>query len=132
MPGKRLPAWHDVLAGAISGGASRLATAPLDVAKIRCQLDGGRGSPKYATLVRTLRSVYSEEGVIGLWRGTSAALLLWISYTAVQFGLYPRLLETLTHGTQNEVRSVKDLCSLALLDHAFPSMDAHQQIGKMH
>ncbi|KAG5176633.1 mitochondrial carrier domain-containing protein [Tribonema minus] len=82
-------AWHDTFAGCVSGAVSRLATAPLDVAKIRCQLDGGRGSARYDGLLMTFRSVYAEEGLVSLWRGSPAAMMLWVSYSGVQFGVYP-------------------------------------------
>eukprot|EP00611_Tribonema_gayanum_P017397 TRINITY_DN3004_c0_g1_i1.p1 TRINITY_DN3004_c0_g1~~TRINITY_DN3004_c0_g1_i1.p1 ORF type:complete len:312 (-),score=76.17 TRINITY_DN3004_c0_g1_i1:36-971(-) len=88
--------WHNAVAGGVAGAVSRISTAPLDVAKIRCQLDGGKASPRYSSLLKTFRSVYAEEGLIGLWRGNPAAMALWIAYTAVQFGLYPLVRDALS------------------------------------
>ncbi len=84
--------------GAIAGGASRCLTAPLDVLKIRFQLQVGsiatatdRQRLAYRTVAGSLRKVAREEGLIGLWRGNLAATYLWIGYGAVQFPVYEAL-----------------------------------------
>ena len=95
MPAVTASVWQSLAAGAVSGALSRLVTAPFDVAKVRLQL-APKG--KYRSLRNTLRSIYSEEGAVGLWRGTSAALLLWTSYTAVQFAVCGPLLKAISPG----------------------------------
>ncbi|CAM9477062.1 unnamed protein product [Choristocarpus tenellus] len=67
-----------------------MAIAPFDVAKIRYQLDVAP-TPRYANLRGTLASIYSEEGLISLWRGNTPAMFLWVTYTGVQFGVYGKL-----------------------------------------
>ncbi|CAM9627171.1 unnamed protein product, partial [Discosporangium mesarthrocarpum] len=69
---------------------SRVVTAPLDVAKIRYQLDVAT-SPRYTTLWTTMVSIYGEEGAVSLWRGNVPAMMLWVTYTGVQFGTYGHL-----------------------------------------
>ena len=81
-------------AGAAAGGLARCVVAPLDVVKIRLQVQleptrGGLG--KYTGLRQALALIVREEGVRGLWRGTVPALLLWVPYTAVQFASLERL-----------------------------------------
>ena len=75
-------------AGATAGCIARLVVAPLDVVKIRLQvqiepLHGGGG--KYKGMLHAFRTILAEEGLRGYWRGTLPALLLWVPYTAVQF-----------------------------------------------
>ena len=103
MPAATASVWQNLAAGAVSGALSRLVTAPFDVAKVRLQL-APKG--KYRSLIHTLRSVYSEEGAVGLWRGTSAALLLWTSYTAVQFAVYGPLLKAISPGASSAVQQL--------------------------
>jgi len=95
------------LAGACAGGAARLCVAPLDVVKIRLQVQlepvgGGPGSGKYRGTGQALALIWREEGLRGMWRGTLPALLLWVPYTAVQFA---------TLGQLNRVRRAR-VCNL--------------------
>ncbi|KXZ44653.1 hypothetical protein GPECTOR_64g147 [Gonium pectorale] len=84
----------DATAGAIAGCIARVITGPLDVIKIRfqVQLEPIVGSfteaprqSKYTGFRQALTTIVREEGVQGLWRGTVPGLLLTVPYTAVQF-----------------------------------------------
>lgn len=58
------------LAGAASGAITRLICQPLDVAKIRLQLQAETGSGrKYQSLLQLLSRLPREEGVRALWKG---------------------------------------------------------------
>lgn len=83
-----------LVAGALAGGLARVAVAPLDVVKIRLQvqvepLRSGLG--KYTGLRQACLLIAREEGLAGLWRGTAPALLLWVPYTALQFAALARI-----------------------------------------
>ncbi|KAI1420605.1 mitochondrial dicarboxylate carrier protein [Xylaria sp. FL1777] len=88
-----------VTAGATAGLVSRFVIAPLDVVKIRLQLQSHslsdplshanlRGSPIYKGTIRTLRHIVQHEGITGLWKGNVPAELMYVSYAAVQFTTY--------------------------------------------
>lgn len=81
--------WHDAVAGAVAGAGARLATAPLDLLKIRRQLDTARypGPSLWSSWTRVVRE---EGGFSALFRGTAAATYLWIGYSSVQFLAYAR------------------------------------------
>ena len=84
------------LAGALAGGCARCVVAPLDVVKIRMQVQleptrTGAGGGKYSGTAQALACIFREEGLRGLWRGTLPALLLWVPYTAVQFAALGQL-----------------------------------------
>ncbi|EEY55941.1 Mitochondrial Carrier (MC) Family [Phytophthora infestans T30-4] len=82
------------LAGAVSGGATRLVAAPLDLLKIRFQVQtapSGHIEAKYAGLLQAVRSIYAEEGLRSFWRGNLAASGLWVGYSALQFASYREL-----------------------------------------
>ena len=82
-----------MMAGAFAGMLSRVVVAPLDVIKIRMQVQvepvgprrGALGAGKYRGIAQCARTILKEEGARGLWAGTVPALFLWVPYTAVQF-----------------------------------------------
>ncbi|KAL1955885.1 hypothetical protein VTO42DRAFT_7958 [Malbranchea cinnamomea] len=87
-----------VLAGSIAGLISRFAIAPLDVVKIRLQLQihslsdplshANVKGPVYKGTLNTLRQIVREEGITGLWKGNIPAELLYICYGGIQFATY--------------------------------------------
>lgn len=87
-----------VVAGAISGLVSRFCIAPLDVVKIRLQLqphslsdplscDGIKG-PTYKGVFPTLRAIAKQEGIRALWKGNIPAELMYVTYGGMQFVAY--------------------------------------------
>ncbi|KAL7789437.1 mitochondrial carrier [Trichoderma ceciliae] len=86
-----------VSAGAIAGLVSRFIVAPLDVVKIRLQLQPYslsdplaplREAPAYRGTVHTIKHILKHEGITGLWKGNVPAELLYVCYSAVQFTTY--------------------------------------------
>ena len=78
------------ISGAVAGFVSRIVSAPLDVLKIRFQLQDSK-SPKYSSLFDAVGRIVKEEGVTGLWKGNIPAVCLWVSYGALQFMSYGEL-----------------------------------------
>lgn len=91
-----------MLNGAIAGVAARTASAPIDLLKIRFQLQ----SPTrrhYSSILGSVKTILCEEGLPvkspslrsfnmqGFWKGNMAGLYLYASYSAVQFGIYEEL-----------------------------------------
>ncbi|KAG8470317.1 hypothetical protein KFE25_008738 [Diacronema lutheri] len=94
----------ETLAGAVAGIASRMASAPFDVLKIRMQLStsavtfssvGGPGSA--GELVALAGQIARREGVLAFWSGNMPALCLYAAYSAVQFGCFGTLKRALEH-----------------------------------
>ncbi|EFR02300.1 mitochondrial deoxynucleotide carrier [Nannizzia gypsea CBS 118893] len=87
-----------VAAGAIAGLVSRFCIAPLDVVKIRLQLQIHSLSdplshrdvkgPIYKGTVSTLFAIARQEGITGLWKGNIPAEILYICYGGIQFTAY--------------------------------------------
>ncbi|KAG6554263.1 hypothetical protein Mapa_004179 [Marchantia paleacea] len=87
----------DAIAGAVAGGISRSVVSPLDVIKIRFQVQleptstrlGALGAThvvsKYTGILQATRDILREEGLPGLWRGNVPALFMVMPYTAIQF-----------------------------------------------
>ncbi|XVE65630.1 hypothetical protein DITRI_Ditri08aG0015600 [Diplodiscus trichospermus] len=102
-PGQLKRALVDTSAGAIAGGISRTVTSPLDVIKIRFQVQleptsswallqrDLPGSSKYAGMFQATKDIFREEGLPGFWRGNVPALLMVMPYTAIQFTVLHKL-----------------------------------------
>ncbi|CAH4038978.1 unnamed protein product [Pieris brassicae] len=56
-----------IIAGCISGIVTRFITQPLDVLKIRTQLE--RRKRRQRTLMETSRKIFFEEGMTAFWHG---------------------------------------------------------------
>lgn len=88
-----------VAAGATAGLISRFVVAPLDVVKIRLQLQSHslsdplsqvdlRGSPIYKGTIGTFKHIVANEGITALWKGNVPAELLYVAYASIQFTTY--------------------------------------------
>jgi len=97
----KLSSSGEALAGAFSGGVSRMLIAPLDVLKIRFQLQvepftsntayihtKSSRRPHYTSVIQAVSSLIREEGIRTLWRGNLPAMVLWVSYMSVSFPVY--------------------------------------------
>ncbi|KAJ3263165.1 mitochondrial thiamine pyrophosphate transporter [Chytriomyces hyalinus] len=97
---KSVTASQNAVAGATAGVISRLVIAPLDVVKIRLQIQSSakpilsasfrntRPPPKYTGIIQSMALIVREEGVKGLWKGNWPAEYLYLTYGAVQFLVY--------------------------------------------
>lgn len=87
------------LAGATSGVVTRLLIQPLDVVKIRLQIQveptnkkiTTGPTSKYRGLFQSLNVIANEEGIKALWKGHIPAQLLSITYGCVQFASFEAL-----------------------------------------
>lgn len=87
----------------------RFVVAPLDVVKIRLQLQTHslsdplsqrdlKGSPIYKGTLPTIKHILREEGLTGLWKGNIPAELMYITYGAIQFTTYRSVASALQTG----------------------------------
>jgi len=113
-PGQIKRALIDASAGAISGGVSRSVTSPLDVIKIRFQVQlepttswglvrgNLSGASKYTGMVQATKDIFREEGFRGFWRGNVPALLMVMPYTSIQFTVLHKLKSFASGSTKTE------------------------------
>ncbi|XP_030361573.1 mitochondrial thiamine pyrophosphate carrier isoform X2 [Strigops habroptila] len=76
-------------AGSASGFVTRLLISPLDVIKIRFQLQieqlsSRNPGAKYHSILQAARRIFREEGLVAFWKGHVPAQLLSVGYGAVQ------------------------------------------------
>ena len=88
---KEYPLWHNIISGGVAGAGSRLATAPLDLVRIRWQLEKTVTYPRPSLWSSIKTIVENEGGVRALFRGSVAATYLWIGYSMVQFSVYGKV-----------------------------------------
>ncbi|KAM7258456.1 hypothetical protein ACFE04_014197 [Oxalis oulophora] len=104
----------DAAAGAFSGAVSRTFTSPLDVIKIRFQvqleptstwalLRGNlAGASKYTGIAQATKDILKEEGLRGFWRGNVPALLMVMPYTSIQFVVLQKFKQLATGSSKKE------------------------------
>lgn len=68
-----------IIAGSLSGAATRIFISPFDVIKIRFQVNNTRKS-----ILKTISEIVNKEGLIYLWGGNLSAEFLWIIYNGCQ------------------------------------------------
>ncbi|DAA18191.1 mitochondrial thiamine pyrophosphate carrier [Bos javanicus] len=105
------------VAGSVSGLVTRVLISPLDVIKIRFQLQIERLSrsdpnAKYHGILQAGRQILQEEGPTAFWKGHIPAQLLSIGYGAVQFLSFEALTELVHRASVRDARdfSVHFLC----------------------
>ncbi|KAM9968106.1 hypothetical protein ACTFIW_002539 [Dictyostelium discoideum] len=101
---KKTNVFVELAAGSFSGALTRFIVAPLDVVKIRLQLQrtqlnsnnnkiiGKENHVNYRGIINTMRKVIRDEGVRSLWKGNYSAELLWVTYAAIQFSTYNEII----------------------------------------
>ena len=93
--GPPLPFAKGFAASALAACGAEALTLPLDMAKVRLQLQqtgsavgGAASAPKYRGLLGTVATVAREEGPAALWRGLVPALHRQVVYGGLRIGLY--------------------------------------------
>ncbi|XP_047320054.1 mitochondrial thiamine diphosphate carrier 2-like [Impatiens glandulifera] len=100
----------DSTAGAISGAISRTLTSPLDLIKIRFQVQleptmidknvYNHAPSKYTGILQASKVILKEESWRAFWRGNVPALLMVMPYTSIQFTVLHKL-KTFATGSSN-------------------------------
>ncbi|KAI6809124.1 hypothetical protein KC340_g18239 [Hortaea werneckii] len=110
-----------VAAGAFAGLFSRFCIAPLDVLKIRLQLQyhslsdplnappqsSPRNNTKPAGVLQVACDIWRHEGITGFWKGNIPAEGLYLSYGAAQFLAYRSMNQALDALEQNNPGAFK-------------------------
>ncbi|KAI8881998.1 mitochondrial carrier [Backusella circina FSU 941] len=106
----KLNANETALCGGIAGMSTRLAISPLDVIKIRLQVQPqpiknillSQNNVKYSGIIQAFKTIVAEEGFRGLFKGNMAAEYLYLTYGTAQFYGYYSLNKYFTKVQQQQ------------------------------
>jgi len=109
-----LPTWTMFPLASIASMTAELCTLPIDITKIRLQLQGERFRTlgtvaglssetfvQYRGMIHTAYRISKEEGILSLYKGASAALLRQFVYSGLRVGSYEPLRDRL-HGAKDQ------------------------------
>jgi solute carrier family 25 (mitochondrial thiamine pyrophosphate transporter), member 19 len=83
---------EDLVCGAYAGAVARMFIAPLDVVKIRFQIQPEAPQLyKYKSSLAAIRNIAATEGVRALWKGNVPALMMVVPYASLQFSAFHQL-----------------------------------------
>ncbi|XP_037621166.1 calcium-binding mitochondrial carrier protein SCaMC-1-B-like isoform X2 [Sebastes umbrosus] len=93
--------WRQLMAGALAGGVSRTATAPLDRLKVFRQVHGFEDFK--GTVLSSIKFMLKEGGMRSLWRGNGMNVLKIAPETAIKFTAYEQIKNVMrsSHETRN-------------------------------
>lgn len=86
-----LPFPYIVLCSSSAGAAAAWLTSPLDMAKLRLQIQRGSNNSSnlgYRNMLHCLTDTYKLEGLVGLWRGAGARVLHFAPATCITMTCY--------------------------------------------
>lgn len=87
--GRGIASVDDLAAGAVAGAFSRMVIAPLDVLKIRFQVQSEtQGLYRYHSIGSAFRKILQEEGITAFWKGNIPAMLMVVPFSGIQFGTF--------------------------------------------
>eukprot|EP01083_Nonionella_stella_P139113 423645_1 len=90
-------AFRPFLIGGVSGSSATCCIQPIDMVKVRIQLQGeGTGTGVTTNPIKVARMVIAEEGVPGLYRGLSAAILRQCTYGLTRLGVFRTITDYIT------------------------------------
>ncbi|KAF1835994.1 mitochondrial carrier [Decorospora gaudefroyi] len=93
-PIKKTPIHYPFWFGGSASCFATFFTHPLDLVKVRLQTQAAHGVR--LNMVKMFGHVVKNEGILGLYKGISAAQLRQVTYSMTRFGIYETLKERMT------------------------------------
>ncbi|KAI5461193.1 mitochondrial carrier domain-containing protein [Mariannaea sp. PMI_226] len=86
-----IPVWAEAVAGGSAGACQVVFTNPLEIVKIRLQIQGELAKQPGAPPKRSAMWIVRNLGLVGLYKGASACLLRDVPFSAIYFPTYNHL-----------------------------------------
>ncbi|GBC03256.1 hypothetical protein RclHR1_05030013 [Rhizophagus clarus] len=87
----KLPLKYEILAGGAAGGCQVIFTNPLEIVKIRLQIQGEMAKNISNVQRRSALWIVRHLGLLGLYKGAAACLLRDVPFSAIYFPVYSHL-----------------------------------------
>ncbi|KAL4787853.1 mitochondrial carrier domain-containing protein [Aspergillus varians] len=87
----KIKRWQEVLAGGAAGGCQVVFTNPLEIVKIRLQVQGEIAKTVEGAPRRSALWIVKNLGLVGLYKGATACLLRDVPFSAIYFPTYSHL-----------------------------------------
>ncbi|KAL6307695.1 mitochondrial carrier [Sparassis latifolia] len=96
----RIKLFWELVAGGSAGGCQVVFTNPLEIVKIRLQVQGEAAKLEHA-IPKGATHIIRQLGLLGLYKGASACLLRDIPFSAIYFPVYSHLKKDVFHEGYN-------------------------------
>ncbi|VBB75371.1 Putative calcium-binding mitochondrial carrier protein Aralar1 [Podospora comata] len=100
---------HEVIAGGAAGGCQVVFTNPLEIVKIRLQVQGEVAKSLEGAPRRSAMWIIRNLGLVGLYKGASACLLRDVPFSAIYFPTYSHLKKDLFGESQTKKLGILQL-----------------------
>ena len=91
------------ISSSIAAIVAETITLPSDVAKVRLQV---QKTSEYNGMIDVFKKTYHREGIKGLWKGLSPALLRQVSYSSMSLVLYEPIRNSLVNAKEVETNNI--------------------------
>ncbi|ORZ25132.1 mitochondrial carrier domain-containing protein [Absidia repens] len=103
--------WQEMIAGGSAGASQVVFTNPLEIVKIRLQVQGEQAKTHPDMPRRSAIWIVKNLGIVGLYKGVSACLLRDVPFSAIYFPAYAHLKKDLFHEGPDHKLSITELLS---------------------
>lgn len=112
----RIKLGWEIIAGGTAGGCQVVFTNPLEIVKIRLQMQGEAARANPELLKKGAIHIIRQLGVVGLYRGATACLMRDIPFSSIYFPAYSHLKTDLFHQDYNgkQLSFLETLASAAI------------------
>lgn len=103
--------WQEMVAGGSAGASQVVFTNPLEIVKIRLQVQGEQAKTHPDMPRRSAIWIVKNLGIVGLYKGVSACLLRDVPFSAIYFPAYAHLKKDVFHESPDHKLSITELLS---------------------
>ncbi|KAF7722920.1 mitochondrial aspartate-glutamate transporter agc1 [Apophysomyces ossiformis] len=101
--------WQEMVGGAAAGASQVVFTNPLEIVKIRLQVQGEQAKNMPDVPRRSAIWIVKNLGIVGLYKGVSACLLRDVPFSAIYFPAYAHLKKDVFHEGPDHKLTISEL-----------------------
>ncbi|KAG0763778.1 hypothetical protein G6F60_009285 [Rhizopus arrhizus] len=101
--------WQEMVAGGAAGASQVVFTNPLEIVKIRLQIQGEQAKHMPDAPRRSALWIVKHLGIVGLYKGVAACLLRDVPFSAIYFPAYAHLKKDIFHEGPDHKLNISEL-----------------------